>query len=110
MANPMYGQNKADKAIASLSPLGIAAPVIAKQTVGAGAFPSPVVNTHYIVTGTITATTKTLPAGVAPEVSKLCNPFNNSALKEFTNDDVIPIIFSCYGDGELTGILTVPSV
>ena len=40
----------------------------------------------------------------------LCNPFNNSVLKVLTSDDVIPIIFSCYGDGELMGILTVPSV
>ena len=68
MANPMYGQNKADKAIASLSPLGKAAPIVAKVAVGAGAFPSPVVNTHYIVTGTITATTKTLPAGSLGDV------------------------------------------
>ena len=68
MANPMYGQNKADKAIASLSPLGKAAPIVAKQAVGAGVFPSPVVNTHYVVTGTITATTKTLPAGELGDV------------------------------------------
>ena len=68
MANPMYGQNKADKAIDALSPLGIAAPIVAKQAVGAGAFPSPVVNTHYIVTGTITATTKTLPTGALGDV------------------------------------------
>ena len=68
MANPMYGQNKADKAIASLSPLGKAAPIVAKQAVGAGAFPSPVVNTHYIVTGTITATSQELPSGVLGDV------------------------------------------
>jgi hypothetical protein len=43
---------------------GIIAPRVAKVVVAAGAFPTPVVNTHYYVTGTITATTKTLPAGV----------------------------------------------
>jgi hypothetical protein len=47
---------------------GILAPRIAKVAVGAGAFPTPVVNTHYYITGTITATTKTLPAGVEGDV------------------------------------------
>ena len=68
MGNPMYGQNKADKRLDAVSGLGVVAPIIPKLIVGAGAFPSPVVNTHYIVTGTITATTKTLPAGVLGDV------------------------------------------
>ena len=68
MANPLYGQNKADHTIDSLSPLGISAPIVGKQGVGAGAFPSLVVNTHYIVTGTITATSKELPTGVLGDV------------------------------------------
>ena len=68
MANPMYGQNKADKVLDSVSGLGVVAPVVAKTTVGAGAFPDLVANTHYIVTGTITATTKSLPTGVLGDV------------------------------------------
>jgi hypothetical protein len=64
MANPMYGQNKSDNKIDGVSGVaGISVPTIPKTIVAAGAFPSLAVNTHYIVTGTITATTKTLPAG-----------------------------------------------
>jgi hypothetical protein len=36
---------------------------------------------------------KTFPAGVAPDVSKLCKPFNISALKVLVTADVIAIIF-----------------
>ena len=60
MANPLYGQNKKDRAIAGVSPLGVVVPTIEKSEVSAGAFPTPAVNTHYIVTGTITASTPTL--------------------------------------------------
>tara|TARA_R110000744_G_scaffold378634_1_gene495052 strand:+ start:41 stop:595 length:555 start_codon:yes stop_codon:yes gene_type:complete len=64
MANPMYGQNKADKEIDAVSSVaGVVVPSITKTPVGAGAFPDLAVNNHYVVTGTITATTKTLPAG-----------------------------------------------
>ena len=69
MANPMYGQNKSDRRLDAVSPVaGVVVPVLPKVQVGAGAFPAPVVNTHYIVTGTITATTKTLPAGTFGDV------------------------------------------
>lgn len=63
MANPIYGQNKSDQRLDAVSPIGVVAPILPKQTVEAGAFPDLVVNTHYVVTGTITASTKTLPAG-----------------------------------------------
>jgi len=64
----MYGQNKADGIFDSVSEVGAICPTIAKTTVGAGAFPSPLVNHHYIVTGTITATSKELPTGVLGDV------------------------------------------
>ena len=63
MANPLYGQNKVDKKLDAVSGLGVVAPVVAKTTVSAGAFPDLIANTHYIVTGTITASSKDLPAG-----------------------------------------------
>ena len=68
MANPMYGQNGADKKLDAVSGLGVVAPVVSKTAVGAGAFPSLAVNTHYIVTGTITATSQELPAGSLGDV------------------------------------------
>ena len=68
MANPLYGQNKKDRAIAGVSPLGVVVHTIEKSEVSAGAFPTPAVNTQYIVTGTITASTPTLPAGVLGDV------------------------------------------
>ena len=68
MANPMYGQNKADRKLDSVSGLGVVAPTVEKTIVGAGAFPDLVANTHYIVTGTITATSKELPAGELGDV------------------------------------------
>ena len=68
MANPMYGQNGDDKKLNAVSGLGVVAPVVAKTTVAAGAFPDMAVNSHYIVTGTITASTKTLPAGEQGDV------------------------------------------
>ena len=68
MANPLYGQNKSDKVLDSVSGLGVVAPVVSKTIVSAGAFPDLLVNTHYMVTGTITASTKTLPAGSLGDV------------------------------------------
>ena len=68
MANPMYGQNKADRKLDSVSGLGVVAPTVEKTIVGFGAFPDLVANTHYIVTGTITATSKELPAGELGDV------------------------------------------
>ena len=68
MANPLYGQNKKDKTLDSVSPLGVVVPTVDKVAVGAGAFPDLVVNTHYIVTGTITASSKDLPAGSLGDV------------------------------------------
>ena len=52
------------------SPVGVVAPTLAKVAVGAGAFsPTTVVaNTHYLVTGTITATDVVLPAGSKGDV------------------------------------------
>ena len=68
MANPMYGQNKTDKKLDAVSGLGVVAPIVAKVTTTAGAFPTPVVNTHYIVTGTITASTPELQTGKLGDV------------------------------------------
>jgi|TARA_R110000824_G_scaffold182253_1_gene363123 hypothetical protein len=52
------------------SGMGVIAPQTAKTEVGAGAFsPSTLVaNTHYVVTGTITTTSVTLPAGEVGDV------------------------------------------
>ena len=45
------------------------------------------------------------------EAVKLCVATNTSCLKELQIADVLAIKFSPhYGDGDLTGILTVPSV
>tara|TARA_R100001594_G_scaffold95408_1_gene129699 strand:- start:455 stop:1006 length:552 start_codon:yes stop_codon:yes gene_type:complete len=68
MGNPLYGSNSADKKLDAVSGLGVVCPTIVKTPVGAGAFPDLAVNTHYIVTGTITASTKTLPAGELGDV------------------------------------------
>ena len=69
MANPMYGQNKSDNHLDMVSPIaGVVVPTMKKSVVGAGAFPDLAVNTHYMVTGTITASTKTLPAGTKGDV------------------------------------------
>ena len=71
MANPMYGQNKADRGLDAVSEVGVIAPSKSKVTVGAGAFPSLAVNTDYFVTGTITATSQTLPTGVLGDVIRV---------------------------------------
>tara|TARA_R110000823_G_scaffold214268_5_gene344130 strand:- start:958 stop:1509 length:552 start_codon:yes stop_codon:yes gene_type:complete len=52
------------------SPLGIIAPTLAKVAVGAGAFAplTMVANTHYLVTGTLTASNCVIPEGTAGDV------------------------------------------
>ena len=69
MANPLYGQNKADNELDMVSGIaGVVVPTVSKTIVSAGAFPDLLVNTHYIVTGTITASSKDLPAGSKGDV------------------------------------------
>ena len=68
MGIPLYGSNKDGKLLDSVNGTGVVLPTIKKTPVGAGAFPDLVVNTHYVVTGTITATSKTLPAGELGDV------------------------------------------